>query len=297
METTIPVFRLQDVKVEDLTPEIVKQYRDMPASAVEREINGAHVKKLRERADAGRCVAFHWATAEVEGKPGSIRINGQHSSEMLAQLDGSMPSGLKVVREHYVCQDDNALALLFQQFDARFSSRSSADVAGVYQGLVPILKDVDKAHAKLAIDGYTWFLRYVEKVPAPLGDETYSLFSDVALHPFIIWLGQTLNSKTRELQPRGIVAAIFGTFHTAQTKAREFWEDVARGGDPDQETLPTTALDNWLRAIYEGEIEIEKFGAGNYYQGCVNCWNAHIDGKAVATVRYDVKKNFAPIRE
>jgi hypothetical protein len=296
--TNLPVFSLKNVTVDDLTPEVVKQYRDMPASAVEREINKSHIKQLRNRIEEGRSVVFHWATAEIDGVPGLIRINGQHSSEMLSQMDGQMPNGLKVVREHYRCRNGEGLAILFQQFDTRFSTRSPADVAGVYQGLQEPLRVVPKPYAKLAIDGYTWFMRFVEKAPPPIGDEAYVLMADAKLHPFIVWLGETLNSKTRELQPRGVVAAIFGTFDKSSMKARVFWEEVARGGgDPDQADLPTTAIDNWLRGVYEGAIQIDKLGPGNYYQACVNAWNAYLDGKKLTNVRYDVKKSFVSIHE
>ncbi|MCP3473811.1 hypothetical protein NLM33_26200 [Bradyrhizobium sp. CCGUVB1N3] len=297
--TSAAGFHLKTIEVQDLTMATVRAYRDMPASAVEREINSGHVKHLREKADAGRLVSFHWVTAEVANKPGVIlRINGQHSSTMLAEMDAAIPSGLKVIREHYLCDNDDAVALLFQQWDDRKSSRSSADVAGVYQGLQEDLNDVSKPYGKLAVDGYVWFQRYVEKVPAPVGDLAYSLFSDKTLHPFIKWFGTLHNSKTRELQNKAVTAAIFGTYHANESAAKPFWEDVARGGDPDQEDLPTTTLDLWLRSIYEGTIEYDKFGSANYYQGCVYCWNLSRDNKKVpGNVKYEVKKNFALIRE
>jgi hypothetical protein len=252
---------------------------------------------LREKAEAGRLVSFHWVTAEVANKPGTIlRVNGQHSSTMLAEMDGTMPQGLKVIREHYTCDDDDAVALLFQQWDDRKSSRSAADVAGVYQGLQEDLKEVQKPYGKLAIDGYVWFQRYVEKVPSPIGDMAYSLFSDKTLHPFIKWFSTLHNSKTRELQNKAVTAAMFGTYQLDETASRVFWEEVSRGGDPDQEDLPTTALDLWLRSIYEGTTDYSGFSAGNYYQGCIYCWNASRDNKRVNSVKYDVKKNFAPMR-
>jgi hypothetical protein len=303
LDTTSPIaidagFRLKTIEIQNLTKDLVKEYRDMPSSPVEREINKNHVRHLYEKAVAGKLVTFHWVSAEVAGKPDTIlRINGQHSSAMLAELDGRMPEGLKVIREHYTCDSDDAVALLFQQWDDRKSSRSSADVAGVYQGLQIDLKDVPKAYGKLAVEGYVWHQRYVEKVPVATGDDIYVMFKDKGLHPYIKWVGSLHNSKTRELQLKPVTAAMFGMFQTNEHEARRFWEEVARGGDPDQEDLPTTALDIWLRGIYEGTLEFDGFGAGNYYQGCVYCWNLERDGKKVSTIKYDVKKNFAPIRE
>ena len=287
-------FRLLSSAVTELTPALVKQYHDMAASPTEREINAKHVKHLREKADNGQFVTFHWVTAKVGDQ--LIRVNGQHSSKMLFDMDGMMPPGLKVLQEQYECEDGDSLALLFQQFDDRKSARSTADIAGVYQGLQPALNGVDKKIAKLAIDAYTWFQRNVEKVPAVIGDLSYSTFRDTGLHPWIVWLNEINNSKTRELQNRFVTAAIYGTFSHNETEARRFWEEVSRGGDPDDDTQPARALDIWLRSIFEKTTDDEPASSGQLYQGSVYCWNAYREDKSVSSVKFEVKKNFAPIR-
>jgi hypothetical protein len=290
-----PSWHLVSSVVNDLTPEAVKKYRDMEASPTERDISDSRIKHLRQKADAGRLVTFHWVTAKIGDK--IIRVNGQHSSRMLSDMDGLMPKGLKVLQEHYEVEDGDALALLFQQFDDRKSGRSVNDIAGVYQGLQPALANIEKPIAKLAIDGYTWFLRYVEKVPVVLGDMSYQAFNKTELHPFIEWFASLHNSKTRELQNKPTTAAIYGSYIANETVAKSFWEEVSRGGDPDQPELPQTALDVWLRSIYEGTADFEDFGPGNYFQGCVYAWNAARENKLVTTIRFEVKKNFATIRE
>jgi hypothetical protein len=280
--------------VKDLTPDVIKNFRDVKASPTERELDPSRVKHLRRKADDGQLVTFHWVLAKHKGE--LIRMNGQHSSTMLAELDGQLPTGLKVHLEEYDVDNGDALAVLFRQFDDRKSSRSPADISAVYQGLQPALVSVDKKMAKLAIDGYAWFQRNVEEVAPPIGDGVYALFNVAELHPFIAWIAEVQTSKTREMQTKPVVAAMFGTFNTNEQAARTFWDEVSRGGDPDQEDQPQTVLDKWLRTLYE-EGKGDDFGPRNYYQGCVYAWNASRENKHVTSIKSDVKKNFAQIRD
>lgn len=291
-------FRLMSSTAIELTPQVVAEFREIPSSLVERAIDRKRVKHLRDKIDAGLGVTFHWVTAELDGK--MLRGNGQHSSTALSEIPPEhFPKGLKVFREHYHCNTADDFALLFQQFDDRKSSRTSADVAAVYQGFQPELIDVPHDIAKLAIDGYCWFQRTAQKVPgAGVGDMSYSYFADEGLHPYIKWLGQLHNSKTRELQTKPVTAAIYGTFEANEQAAREFWDEVSRGGDPDVEDSPPRVLDLWLRSIFEGTFEAPaKFGATNQYQGCVYAWNASREGKSIVTIKSEVKKNLTTIRE
>ena len=291
-------FHLLSSQVTDLSPEVVTKFRSIEGSAVEREISRRRVKHLRDKIEAGLGVTFHWVTADLDGK--TLRGNGQHSSTMLSEFSpDQFPKGLKVFQEHYKCDTADDFALLFQQFDDRTSSRSSNDVAAVYQGFQAELNGIPHEIAKLAIDGYTWYQRNVENVQdVPIGDRTYALFSDKWRHTSIKSLADLHNSKTRELQTRPVTAAIFGTFATNETEARRFWDEVSRGGDPDSENSPERVLDMWLRSIFEGSFEPPgKFGAKNHYQGCVYAWNAAREGKTISSVKFEVKKNVAPIRE
>ena len=291
-------FRLKSSTISDLTPALVGEYRAMEESPIERELNKAHVKHLRERADAGTLVTFHWVRAHILSLNKIVRVNGHHSSTMLDEMDGMMPTGLKVLQEEYECDDGDAFALLFQQFDDRKSARGPADIAGVYQGLQPDLQGLSKPYAKVAIDGYAWHLRQVERAPSPIGDMIYTMFNDNGLHPYIKWVTELNTSKTRELQKPPVAAAMFGTFSANETTAREFWGLVARAGDPDQEDLPESVLSKWLLLGYEHGYDQfpGKFGAANLYQGCVNAWNAAREGKRLTTLRYEIKKNLAQIR-
>jgi hypothetical protein len=288
-----PPFALIASEVVPLTRELAQQFRDMPGSPTERTLNPSRVKHLKEKAMAGQLIPFQWATAECEGQ--TYRMNGQHSSEMVCELDG-LPSNGTVVLQRYRVADRNGLALLFRQFDDRRSSRTPADIAGAYQGLEDDLRDLDRKRAKLAIEGIAWYQANVEKVDVPKGDARYQWFHDASLHPFIKWVaGSLLSSKTPELNKPAVVAAIFGTWLANREHAERFWEDVAREGDQFSEDAPSTAVDRWLLANFEEPDPTMK--PANFYQGCIFAWNAYRQGRQITAVKSDAKKSFFRIAE
>ena len=145
------MFKLVNSETKPLTPELAERFKAMLPSPTERAFDPARAKMLREKAEAGQLIAFNWATAKVGDK--EYRVNGQHSSAVLTELNGQFPQGLKVHMDTYEVDNTDGLALLFRQFDSRKSGRTPTDVSGAYQGLYPDLADVPRGAAKLAVEG------------------------------------------------------------------------------------------------------------------------------------------------
>jgi hypothetical protein len=105
-------------------------------------------------------------------------------SSVLAELGDQFPQGLKAHLDTYQVDDADGLALLFRQMDNRKSGRTPTDVSGAYQGLYPDLQDIPRDAAKLAVEGAAWYEKKVEGLPAPSGDDVYTLFGKRSLHSF-----------------------------------------------------------------------------------------------------------------
>lgn len=280
-------FELINSEVRELTREFAEKFRDMEASPTERQIDPKRVKHLREKALAGQLVTFQWSTAELEGR--KLRMNGQHSSRMLTELDGAFPSGLKVHLDEYRVPDKDALAMLFRQFDDRKSARSSADISGAYQGLHPEIRDINRDVAQKALKGIAWCKANVEGLKGiPTGDNVYNLFSDESFYPFLQWYGQLMGMKTGELEPPGVVAAMFATFDANEQAAKDFWEKVARFGVEFEDDHPTTVLDKWLQESEDAEHE--KYKPAERYNGCIYAWRAFRENKTLKSIKYDYDK-------
>jgi hypothetical protein len=155
LEKMTELFKLINSETKSLTPELAQRFKAMLPSPTERMFDPARAKMLREKAEAGQLVTFNWATAKVGDK--EYRVNGQHSSAVLAELNGEFPQGLKVHMDTYQVDNNEGLAVLFRQFDARKSGRTPMDVSGAYQGLYTDLAGVARGAAKLAVEGVAWY--------------------------------------------------------------------------------------------------------------------------------------------
>lgn len=280
-------FKLLHSEVKPLTREFAEAFKNLEPSPTERELNPARVKHLSEKAQAGHLVNFNWASAKMGGKV--LRMNGQHSSNMLCGLNGAFPAGLFVHLDEYEVNGPEGLALLFRQFDDRKSGRSSNDVSGAYQMLYAALHGVARPVGKLGIEGVSWWRRHVEGLPALSGDEQYTLFAEVGLHAYLLWLNEVFSIKTPELRRAQITAAMYATFNTDATAARKFWGDVARGGDEYDDSAPASRLDAWLKAAKEGKLE-DEFKPAQFYQGSIYAWNAFREEKQLKEIKSDTRK-------
>jgi len=282
-------FRLLRSEVKERTRELAEEFRNLEPSPTERELNPSRLRHLRQKAEDGRLISFHWASAVMNGK--RLRMNGQHSSTMLCELNGDFPKGLRAHIDEYEASDPNGLAMLFRQFDDRKSGRSSSDVAGAYQMLNPELQGVPRPVAKLGIEGVVFWRRHIMGAPVRSGDDQYSLFDETGLHDYLIWLGDIFSIKTPELRRPPITAAMYATFTTTESAARQFWATVAAGGDGFEDNAPATVLDAWLKAAKEGEMKVEPKPA-EFYQGCIYAWNAYREAKTIAQVKSDTRKGW-----
>lgn len=286
-------FQLITSEALPLTHALAIEFRDLPGSPTERELNQGRMRHLAQKIEQGLTVPFHWATATMpDGQ--KYRINGQHSSTLLANLNGGFPEKAIVYRDEYTVDGPDGLASLFRQFDDRKSGRTAADVAGAYQGLEDALKDTAKPIAKLGIEGVSWYRRYIEKVPTPVGDEQYRLFHESQLHRFLLWLNDVFSIKTPELKRVPVVAAMHATFEKNEEEARKFWMQVARGGKEYEDEAPSTVLDSWLKSLKEEKTDV---GPGDYFRGCVYAWNAHREEKTLKDIRFDLKRASRPIAD
>jgi hypothetical protein len=89
------------------------------ALAAPRVLAGYAQKKV----GLGELISFQWATAKLDSKV--YRVNGQHSSTMLARLNGNFRDNCVVHLDEFEVDSKDGLVNLFRQYDPRKSSRSS----------------------------------------------------------------------------------------------------------------------------------------------------------------------------
>lgn len=285
------MFRLVKSETVPLTPELAAQFASMEASPTERDLNAARVKHLKDKGLNGLLVSFNWSVAHYSGR--TIRMNGQHSSKALVELNGNFPQGLFAHVDTYDCPKPEDLALLFRQFDDRKSGRSPGDVSSAYQGIYPELQGLDKGIVKLAAEGIAWWRRAVQKEEPKLGDDVYPMLGEKELYGFIRWCTELFSSKTPELKKMHVVAAMFATYSANDEAARTFWNSVSRGGSEYEDQDPAAVLDKWLKDVHEKKTPVSlKIGPANLYQGSIFAWNAFRQEKLIKDIKFDTKKGY-----
>jgi hypothetical protein len=279
-------FRLVNSEQLPLTPELAAQIRDMPGSPTERELNARRLNNLRKKFLEGTVIPFHWDIAQMHGI--EYRVNGQHSSNVLCQMNGNFPAKGIVYLTRYEVDDTNGLVLLFRQFDNRQSARMPLDISGAYQNVQNDLAEVPRRTAKLGVEGVNWYRGHVLGLETASGDDQYDLFNDEVYHPFLNWLPTVLPDKGPEVRKVPVIAAMYATFTSDQGDASVFWPDVIRGGREYEDQHPTTVLFDWFRRIKEDEFRVKQ---NQLYQGSIYAWNAFRDGKStLRDIRSDIKR-------
>lgn len=270
-----------------------QDHLSLPNSPTERGFEKRREHELIERIKGGTWLPCNWATVHYENV--KYRMNGQHSSHAMVSAAEYLPDRVSIHIDHYRADDRDSMALLFRQFDARFSGRTKQDVSGAYQGLVSELQDVARDKAKLAVEGVVWYERVVEKSPTMSGDAMYGIFFREMYYPFIHWMDKIFSSKTRELRHLGVVASMYATFLKSESGAQDFWPHVARQDVPDDKD-PRTFLGNELLTFYESK-EGKPLTQSEYYCKGVKAWNAWRYGDKVSTLKVAPQKGWPTISD
>ena len=115
-----------DIKVQRATKKLAKEMAEMVSTVYERPLRDTRVAHLMREFEEGRGRTCYWATAFIEESNETYRVNGQHSSYVLATID-KIPSKVSVVITSYYCETMQDLADLYRTFDAPESTRSVTD--------------------------------------------------------------------------------------------------------------------------------------------------------------------------
>lgn len=291
MSTTTEIRRVSS-ETRDLTPELATEFSQMPASVTERDLDPKRCKFLKDTILHGVAIPFMWARAKVLADGTTYRVNGHHSSNVLAEMNGTMPKGLIAHIDDFEVPDVTRLAELFRQFDSRRSARSVGDIAGAYQMIMPNLRAVSRMAGRRAIEGAAWYEGRVFGADVPKGDDVFVMFHDARYHDFIQFVGRIYSKKTPEFTTP-VIGAMFATFDHAPDQAEAFWLAVSRQGGGNDEKHPATVLDAWLLSAKEAK---EKPSAMETFRACVVAWNAFRNHRSLDRIgRYDAKKGFPDI--
>ena len=265
--------------------EFARAHSNLPHSPVERDLDLRRVKKLEFIIRNGLALPFNWARVKFDGKV--FRMNGQHSSAAIVAVGADIPDKLAFHMDDFEATDRNGVIELFRQYDQRWSSRTSADMAGAFQGFNPDLVACNKKILKIAAEGLSWCLRNPQGADAPTGDEIYSLYHDKRYTPFFIWIGGIINAR-KELMKKEVMAAMYATYDVRESGATKFWREVSFGPDyfTDDQAPGAVLIGELSRALDEREFRTKEFETpAHYYKKCLKAWKLFCAGQRTSTLK------------
>jgi hypothetical protein len=221
----------------------------MPGLPGERELRASRLKFLHHHLKDGSFVGPNWALAVHETNGETFRINGQHSSSMLASLEPQdFPAGLNVTIDTYGFTDmDQDVAGLFNLFDHPRSARSDTDYMGISRARYPEFAGMDNGFLVKVASGIDINIRLrFQNTAGPAKAEIYeeiqphrehgNYFLTEEYRKFAVWLYQWRETTHFAFIARnGVTSEILDDWREAQEFATEFWSYVFRENHPDPE--------------------------------------------------------------
>lgn len=232
-----------------LTPEIAKQVSMMPSLLGEREIKQDRMKFHAANIKAGRFFSPNWAEAVLKGTEQRFRINGHHTSTLLANAkdyDVEFPLGedgkpMPLVIEMWEIDsvDEDATAL-FNLFDNPKCARSNDDIMGLYRAHYPDLDAISNKFLMKMCNGIDLYLETSMNEDERASvlrtrDRGLHLAKDSHRNFAVAFWSFRESDHAAFLSKPGIVAEAFAEWLQDSHAAEEFWGYVLRDDHPDHD--------------------------------------------------------------
>lgn len=225
---------------------------------------------------------FHtpkWATVLCNGV--LYRVNGGHSSKMLADINSAFPEGMKAVIDRFECDSVDDMPDLFDQFDARQSSRTKADRVSAHKAIHEELEKISPTMASRLVHGIDLHLSGCGEERRCDDDERIRLLHAHA--DFIAWASPLL--KLRHTNRVGVAAAAFALYSTTRDpKTLTAFFVMVRDEEHAESNHPTRRLARFLRSAMGHASTVgrtlrahtsgHKWSSRAFYVKTIHAWNA-----------------------
>lgn len=256
-------FKKIAATTQPLTLELAYEFGTMTPMPGERELKPAHVGKLAALLENGKFTNVDWHFAHLPGDTRKYRVDGQHSSKMLAEVPAEkFPQILATVTEWQVDSLTLDAVPLFEIFNQPWSTRTNDDIMGVrISGYSDINQINRKFLVKIANSIAIWQASenndrkdayYVARrknpdmhlappVLAVIPDARMrgSYFADPIIREFAQWCWEQHEQPTVKLPwafaLTGVVAEMFDDWRKDRDIANQFWNLVVTESHPDRE--------------------------------------------------------------
>lgn len=263
-------------KTVKVTRALVDEFFNMTPAPGDRQLKDVRASRIRHLLMTGQYRTGEFASAHCLETGETYRVNGKHTSAVLASLNGDMPKEVWVIVERFVCDTLDDVARLYATFDARDSLRTTGDInrsfAGGHEELAHISSRIIYACAT-GLSYEKWEDGYTRVRPE---DRAALLIENCA---FVTWyhsLVPSWNQSVAHVCRGAVVAAMVRTYFKSQRAATEFWE-LVRDGSGSNHKSADRILNKFLltHAVSRGTLTTKQDSSRRaMYVKCLHAWNA-----------------------
>lgn len=266
-------------KTQKVTKALATQFAEMDPAPHDRPLSERRLQVYQRLLKDGSFRPVTWASALCVETSGVYRVNGKHTSTMLAGIP-TLPD-FYVTVEEYECDTLEDVARLYATFDSKLMSRTTRDINLSFAATVNELIDISDKTINIAVSGMAYHiygLQWSKTQPAERA-ELLLEHSD-----FVVWLGDGILGTPNDratgywLFRQPVVAAMFATWSKAKAASTEFWKAVREETGPKPD-LPDRKIAKYLstHALGTGSNKgptVRRADHREMYVKCLHAWNA-----------------------
>jgi hypothetical protein len=234
-----------------VTKKLAAEFAEMDPTPRDRPLSERRLSVYRSLWSKGLFRPCTWARAYCAETGGLYRVNGKHTSTLLAGLP-EIPE-FYVTVEDYQCDTLEDVAHLYGTFDSRLQSRTASDINLCFAGTIPEIAGLSRTTINLVVGGVNYHQDGAGAAQARQLAERAKVL--VEYPEFALWLSGLFSPPSGEngvggrhsckhLQRSAVVAAMFACWEKAKGPATVFWTAVR------DETGPTPAAPDRKLARY-----------------------------------------------
>jgi hypothetical protein len=216
-----------------VTKKLATEFAEMDPAPRDRPLSERRLSVYRSLWSKGLFRPCTWARAHCAETGGLYRVNGKHTSTLLAGLP-EIPE-FYVTVEDYQCDTLEDVAQLYGTFDSRLQSRTASDINLCFAGTIPELAGLSRTTINLVVGGINYHQDGAGAAQARQLAERAEVL--VEYPEFALWLSGLFSPPSGEngisgrrsckhLQRSAVVAAMFACWQKAQGPATVFWTAV-----------------------------------------------------------------------
>ncbi len=258
------------------TKALAKEFAEMDPAPHDRAFRPTIATHLKSAIDEGRFRLADFAQVACKETGKTYRVNGKHTSMVLAEMNGAFPKDLFAIVERYEADTLQDVASLYSTFDHMKSIRKRGDINKAFAAANPDLNEIPVRIINTCASGIAYSM-WEDGYTSHDAEECAAL---ICSHPdFVLWVYFVLKGESRKvahLTRRSVVAAMFKTFTRHQKQSTEFW-DMVRDDSHPSNSHPTRKLSKHL--LTHSMRHRDEYGKDcdswhSMYSRCIHAWNA-----------------------